>query len=189
MSLRIVAGVFGGRRLVAPRGEETRPTSERVREALFSILGPLDGLVVLDLYAGTGALGLEALSRGANTAIFVEHARPAQEVVRRNIESLGVKDRTILLSMSAERAAAKISGPVDLVLVDPPYAHLRAALKCLEHLARRAALAADATLVVEHRFSDRPDSALFSFESARLYGDSALSFGTVHSPLKESLDG
>src|SRR6187402_501505 len=91
--MRIVAGTFRGRRLAAPRGRDVRPTSDRVREALFSMLGPLDGLEVLDLFAGTGAMGLEALSCDAAFATFVEIDRQAHEVVRRNVDAIVSGDR------------------------------------------------------------------------------------------------
>src|SRR4051794_14982786 len=86
--MRVVGGRLGGRRLTAPRGERTRPTSDRVREALFSILGPLEGDAVLDLYAGSGALGIEALSRGAGAATFVDSAPAAVRAIRHNLEAL-----------------------------------------------------------------------------------------------------
>ena len=89
--VRVVAGRHGGRRLVAPPGDATRPTSDRVREALFSVLGPLDGARVLDLYAGSGALGIEALSRGAASAVFVERAARAVSAIRTNLEALGIE--------------------------------------------------------------------------------------------------
>ena len=120
--MRITGGRFGGRRIVAPRGRSTRPTSDRVREALFQILGSLDGARVLDLYAGSGALGLEALSRGAAEATVVDSAGPAVAAVRRNLEALGVAAEVRRSDARAflrnARAAARF---YDLVLVDPPY--------------------------------------------------------------------
>src|SRR5262245_29771258 len=92
--VRIIAGELGGRVLKAPAGRATRPTSERVREALFSILGDVEDLAVLDLFAGSGALGLEALSRGAARAVFVEEARAALGALKKNVESLGVAERS-----------------------------------------------------------------------------------------------
>ena len=93
--MRVVAGEFGGRRLAAPRGARTRPTADRVREALFSMLGDLSGLRVLDLYAGSGALGIEALSRGAGSAVFVESDARAAAVLERNLASLGLEQRVL----------------------------------------------------------------------------------------------
>ncbi|MCW2928556.1 MAG: methyltransferase [Thermoleophilia bacterium] len=124
--MRIVAGTYKGRRLAAPRGRDVRPTADRVREALFSILGDLHGLEVLDLFAGTGAMGLEALSRGAARATFVEIDRQAHEIVRRNVDATltdgtaaaevikGEATRTVRSLALAERR-------FDLVFFDPPY--------------------------------------------------------------------
>ena len=120
---RIVAGVAGGRRLaVPPRG--TRPTTDRVREALFNVLAvrcDFDGLRVLDLYAGSGALGLEALSRGAASVTFIDSDRRAAEVIGRNIEVVGLPGATVRRAAVATVLAACAPEPMDLVLADPPY--------------------------------------------------------------------
>jgi 16S rRNA (guanine966-N2)-methyltransferase len=123
MALRVVGGEYGGRRLSAPRREGTRPTLDRVREALFSILGPLDGLRVLDLYAGSGALGIEALSRGARAATFVDSDPAAVRVVRANLELVGARDARVFRAdaLSFLRGAARHGESWDLVLADPPY--------------------------------------------------------------------
>ena len=122
--MRIIAGQFRGRPLVTPAGQATRPTADRVREALFSMLasriGSFEGLRVADLYAGSGALGLEALSRGASHATFVENVRPAQDAIKANVARLGVSDRVQVLSGSA--LALPRSEPFDLIFADPPYA-------------------------------------------------------------------
>jgi len=113
--MRIVAGRYGGRTLKAPRGREVRPTADRVREALFSILGPLDGLAALDLFAGTGALGIEALSRGAASCVFVDvDTRP----VLANLEALGIDAE---VRRGRALGALKSDDQYDLVLLDPPY--------------------------------------------------------------------
>lgn len=121
---RIVAGTVGGRTLVVPKAG-TRPTSERVREALFSRLEHLDvvdGAHVLDLYAGSGALGIEAASRGAQHVTLVDAARDAVDVCRRNVATLGLADRVQVVADKAEKFAQRTPGaPWDLVLVDPPY--------------------------------------------------------------------
>lgn len=120
--MRIVAGQWRGRRLVAPPGRTTRPTSDRVREAVFSILGPLDGERVLDLYAGSGALALEALSRGAAEATLVERDRAALTALRANVEALGAEAHVIAGDVAAFlRSAAEADGHYDLVFLDPPY--------------------------------------------------------------------
>ena len=123
--MRVVAGRFGGRRLSVPAGREVRPTSDRVREALFSTLGPLDGARVLDLFAGSGALAIEALSRGADRALLVEQAARAARVIEANLASLGLgEDRAQLVRAPAEsalRTARERGDAYDLVFLDPPY--------------------------------------------------------------------
>jgi 16S rRNA (guanine966-N2)-methyltransferase len=118
--VRIVAGSFKGRRLHAPPGHSTRPTADRVREALFSILGPLDGERVLDLFAGSGALGIEALSRGAAAAVFVDNDVRAIEAIARNLDAVGVPAPVHRRSALGYLRNAS-DGPFDLVFLDPPY--------------------------------------------------------------------
>ena len=122
---RIIAGTAGGRRLQAPAGRDTRPTSDRVREALFSRLeheGLLDATRVLDLYAGSGALGLEALSRGARSAVWVEQGQAAARTIRRNLAATGLGSGEVLADR-VERVLGRtpVGEPFDLVLADPPY--------------------------------------------------------------------
>jgi len=119
--MRVIAGELGGRRLRSPRGEATRPTGERVREALFSMLGELAGLTVLDLFAGSGALGIEALSRGAAAATFVERSPRALVALRANLADLGLRERARVVEGDA-LAALRAPGNYDLVFLDPPYA-------------------------------------------------------------------
>ncbi len=147
---RVIAGTWGGRRLRTPPGDGTRPTSDRVRESLFSsldsLLGGLDGLRVLDLYAGSGALGLEAASRGATHVDLVEQDRRAAQVVRTNVRDLGAEAE--VHQTSVERFVGDAAGPYDLVLLDPPYpvptADVAAVLVTLH-----PALDPDAVVVVE----------------------------------------
>jgi 16S rRNA (guanine966-N2)-methyltransferase len=120
--VRVVAGALGGRRLLAPPGAATRPTSDRVREALFSLLGPIDGVRVLDLFAGSGALGIEALSRGAAQATFVDRAPAAIRTLRRNLAALELD--AVVRRQEARaflRAAREAGHEYDLVFLDPPY--------------------------------------------------------------------
>jgi 16S rRNA (guanine(966)-N(2))-methyltransferase RsmD len=113
--MRVVAGRYGGRTLRAPRGAGVRPTADRVREALFSILGPLEGQAVLDLFAGTGALGIEALSRGASSCVFVDvQTRPVQA----NLDALGIDAQ---VRRGRALSALRPGDQYDLVLLDPPY--------------------------------------------------------------------
>src|SRR5699024_5144382 len=123
---RIIAGQFGGRALAAPRGADTRPTTDRVREAIFSrveSLLDLAGARVLDLYAGSGALGLEAVSRGAGFVVLVERDRRTAQVLAANVASLGVRERARVVSERVDRVLERgpEDGPFDLVLLDPPY--------------------------------------------------------------------
>jgi 16S rRNA (guanine966-N2)-methyltransferase len=124
VSLRIVAGQWRGRKLVVPDGEGTRPTADRTRETLFSMLvsrlGSFEGLAVADLFAGSGALGLEALSRGAASCVFVEQAPPAVRALRQNIAALDVQVRCDVRASSV-MALGPAKAPLDLVLLDPPY--------------------------------------------------------------------
>ena len=130
--MRIIAGEHRGARIFAPKGRDTRPTSDRVREAAFNLIGPVDGATVLDLYAGSGAMGLEALSRGAERTVFVESDRDACNAIRRNLEKLRLQGaeivcRDVLRFLASERRR------FDLILVDPPY-------DVVESLAMRLAL-------------------------------------------------
>ena len=121
--MRIVAGSRKGHRIAAPKGVVTRPTGDRVREAAFSLIGPIEGAAVLDLFAGSGAMGLEALSRGASRCVFVERDRAACRVIQANLEKLRLTDAIVVnqdarAALSDERARAR---RYDLVLADPPY--------------------------------------------------------------------
>lgn len=117
--MRIIAGSKKGHSIHAPRGFDTRPTSDRVRENVFNILGPLDGAVVLDLYAGSGAMGLEALSRGAAQAVFVDDDREAVATIERNLDKLRL--RGAVLCRDAVSVLVSETRKYDLVLIDPPY--------------------------------------------------------------------
>ena len=175
---RIVAGTAGGRRLkVPPKG--TRPTSERVREALFNALetaGELDGAHVLDLYAGSGALGLEALSRGAADALFVESDRRAVDVLRGNVAAVGLGG-TVRAGQVEAVVAALAPRPYDLVLADPPYAVDSAALgKVLAALAAGGWLGSPSLVVIERAARDGEPDWPPGFEPTRVkkYGDTAV---------------
>jgi len=121
--LRVIAGRLRGRPLLAPRGLTTRPTADRAREAIFQILGDLSGLKVLDCYAGTGAMGIEAISRGAVHAVFVESHGGAARTLASNLERLGIENEATLIEAPLERARRRLvaHAPFDLVLSDPPW--------------------------------------------------------------------
>ena len=134
--MRVIAGRFGGRRLSAPRGARTRPTADRVREALFSVLGDLEGARVLDLFAGSGALGIEALSRGAAQATFVDTAPVALRALRDNLTALEIGPEAAEVRRADARgflrSARKTGREYDLVFLDPPYRHAAALARELD---------------------------------------------------------
>lgn len=171
--MRVIAGRHGGRRLAAPTGRGTRPTGDRVREALFSILGPLDGARVLDLFAGSGALGIEALSRGAQSAEFVDSAMAAARTIRANLETLGIRaDVRRREAVPFLRDAARDGRQYDLVLLDPPYREADAIGAALAEVLP-AVLAPGARVASE---SDRrePIPLPFPLETERRYGDTLI---------------
>jgi 16S rRNA (guanine966-N2)-methyltransferase len=177
--MRVVAGRLGGRRLYSPKGRATRPTSDRVKEALFSMLGELDGAIALDLFAGTGALGIEALSRGAERTVFVERDKAAIAAIRANLASLGLDGSQAEVRVGdargALRAAREAGETYDLVFVDPPYDHAREWAGELVELLP-AVLAPGARVVVE---SDRraPAELPFAVAQSKRYGDTTI---TIH---------
>lgn len=182
--MRVVAGKFGGRRLRAPSGKGTRPTVERVREALFSILGSsVVGARVLDCYAGSGSLGIEAISRGAAYAVFVDKGRPAVATIQENLRALGIcnPEAARIIPRDVEGAIPMLRdlAPFDLVLVDPPFAAVRdqTALTALGAVVRAGVLAQQALVVVEVP-SDQPDATVdgLALGDARSYGDTRLLF-------------
>jgi 16S rRNA (guanine966-N2)-methyltransferase len=173
--VRVIAGRLGGRRLAAPRGLATRPTSDRVREALFSVLGDVAVPRVLDVYAGTGALGIEALSRGADRAAFVESARSALAALRENLAALALGDRARVFTLPALRAAPSLAaeGPFDLVFLDPPYAAIAEVPAVIAAIF--TALAPSARVVVEHASRDAPPPlGGLDREATRVWGDTAV---------------
>ena len=175
--MRIIAGAWRGRKLVAPKGDATRPTADRMRETLFSMLtsrlGSFDGLQVADLFAGSGALGLEALSRGAATCLFVEQDRAAVEAIRANITALGARDSARLETGSATQLRAA-TAPFDLILVDPPY-HSGAGEVALDRLLRLGWIGAQTWISLETAFNEDPAIKGLVVETERRVGKSKLS--------------
>ncbi|HTU83931.1 MAG TPA: 16S rRNA (guanine(966)-N(2))-methyltransferase RsmD [Solirubrobacteraceae bacterium] len=177
--MRVVAGRFGGRSLVAPRGRATRPTSDRVREALFSILGDFVARArVLDLFAGSGALGIEALSRGASEAVLVDSSATAVAAIRRNLATVGAEAEVRRQDALAYlRGAPRDARQYDLVFLDPPYRHASALGRELS-VALAALLAPEARVVAE---SDRRAPLELDLEllDERRYGDTLI---RIHGP-------
>jgi 16S rRNA (guanine966-N2)-methyltransferase len=171
--MRVVAGRHKGRKLRAPAGAGTRPTADRVREALFSILGPVDGLSVLDLYAGSGALGIEALSRGAGSATFVEAARPALAAIRANLAAAG-EDAEVAASDAIAwlRVAADGERAFDLVFCDPPYDAAASIAQPLVELLPR--VAAPQALIVTESSKRNPLVLDLPLADERTYGDTRI---------------
>lgn len=179
--MRIISGAFRGRKLAAIRGMAIRPTADRVREALFNILGsrPVEA-VVLDLFAGTGALGLEALSRGAREAVFVDQAPAALQAIRKNIQlcrmeaAARVVQWNILNNLNCLRGEA---GRFDLVFIDPPY-HRGLIPPALAHIVALDLAAPEALIVAEHDPAETiaPPSPAWEKVDERRYGQTQLSF-------------
>jgi 16S rRNA (guanine966-N2)-methyltransferase len=168
--VRVIAGSRKGHQLAAPRGLDTRPTSDRVRENIFNLVGPVEGARVLDLYAGSGALGIEALSRGATSAVFVERDPDAVRTIERNLDKLRLTGARVVHG-DALRAIAQeaIAGAkYDLVLVDPPYGMLT---EIQPRLARHlpSLVAADGVLVMETDSRTEPELPL-AVRTSRKYG-------------------
>jgi 16S rRNA (guanine966-N2)-methyltransferase len=166
--VRIIAGERRGATIFAPRGRDTRPTSDRVRENTFNLVGPVDGATVLDLFAGSGALGLEALSRGAASAVFVETDRDALRTIERNLDKLRltgarVVPHDVAIVLAQETAAGR---KYDLVLVDPPY-EMTDHATLARYLPR--VLSDDGVLVFESDAGVEPQLPL-AVRKARVYG-------------------
>jgi 16S rRNA (guanine(966)-N(2))-methyltransferase RsmD len=182
--MRITGGIHRSRPLRAPRGSTTRPTSDRVREALFGILasaGAIEGANVLDLYAGTGALGIEALSRGAARATFVESSRFALDALNANIAALGLAASTRIIDGEVERSVRRIAlrAPFDVVLADPPWAFVESgeAPRAVLGLLAAGLFSPDAWVVLEHSSRTPPPRAgALSCVQTRAYGDTTLTF-------------
>lgn len=172
--MRIIAGKWRGRPLVAPKGDSTRPTADRVREALFSMLasriGSFEDLAVADLFAGSGALGLEALSRGAKSCIFVEQDKPALDALRTNITKLGgAKEIGADVRAQSVLALGHAAHPLDLIVMDPPYGSGAGAV-ALDKLARLGWIG-DATWVsIETAKPELVEVAGFVEDASRVHG-------------------
>ncbi|WP_018132900.1 16S rRNA (guanine(966)-N(2))-methyltransferase RsmD [Effusibacillus pohliae] len=179
--MRVIAGELKGKRLAAVPGQTTRPTTDKVKESMFNIIGPyFAGGAVLDLFAGTGALGIEALSRGMDRAVFVDHDAKAIQVVRKNVELCGVTDRAQIYRNDARRAIAALAKRgqrFDLVFMDPPY-QMDVIPQLARSLLEQHLLQDSAVIVAEHgkdrQLPDRIESlGRWKFVT---YGDIAVSF-------------
>jgi 16S rRNA (guanine966-N2)-methyltransferase len=178
--MRVIGGELKGRRLLVPRGGKIRPTSDRVREAIFDILGPAWNFQrVLDLFAGTGSLGIEALSRGTPEAVFVEQGKGIITILRGNVKALGLKSRTWVLPLTVKRGIAVLGEKeevFDLIFMDPPY-NKGLVGKTLEEISGRAIVVSRGFVVAEHSPREEiiPPPGLVLSQQRR-YGDTAVSF-------------
>lgn len=174
--MRIIAGIHKGRRLDAPDWPGLRPTSDRLRETLFNVLAPrIEGARFLDAYAGTGAVGIEALSRGAAHVTFLEQDRRAQTLIQANLDRCGVADRYAIIRAGFKGATEGLEGPFDVVFLDPPYSQteLAAALDAAGPM-----VTAGAVLIIEHAKRDAAPAQAAGLTRIRelVQGDSVLSF-------------
>jgi 16S rRNA (guanine(966)-N(2))-methyltransferase RsmD len=184
--MRIIGGEAGGRRIRAPRGQATRPTADRVKEAIFNILGaPPPDTHALDLYAGAGSLGLEALSRGAASCVFVDRAPEAARCVKANLAALGWEDRGRVVVADAVAALARLTPCFEWVFVDPPYASGEAPRALGALGGERERLLGDrAVVVVEHDRRHAPEDryGALARRDRRRYGDTEVSFYARSAP-------
>jgi len=167
--VRIIAGSRKGHRIDAPKGDHTRPTSDFVREAAFNLIGPVDGATVIDLYAGSGAMGIEALSRGASSCVFVESDREACRTINANLDKLRLEARVLCQDVARALAGERVA--YDLVLMDPPYDDSPQA-----HLAPQLArlVAPDGLLVYETAATKEPEIEGLAVRTSRKYGSKRL---------------
>jgi 16S rRNA (guanine(966)-N(2))-methyltransferase RsmD len=181
--MRIISGASKGRKLATPKSQSIRPTSDRVKESIFNILGQeVEGKLVLDLFAGTGNLGIEALSRGAKKAIFVEKGRQALRLIQRNIAQIGLEGRVEIIPRDANRAIGILKGKgevFDLILMDPPY-EKGLIKRTLTKLSSHPIYHTDSILVIEHdRREPTPDILEgWNLIRERRLGDTVISFLT-----------
>jgi 16S rRNA (guanine966-N2)-methyltransferase len=182
MNMRVIGGQFGSRRLKSPGKLAMRPTSDRLRETLFNVLGPaVEDSLFIDLYAGTGAIGIEAVSRGAREVISVEAHEAAARLIRENVNSLGIEARVEVIEADATRALGKIAQRkllADFIFLDPPYEEIDEHLRVLEFLDESHLVAPSGIVIVEHSVKAELPERFDRLELSRLLeqGDAALSF-------------
>jgi 16S rRNA (guanine966-N2)-methyltransferase len=175
--MRVTGGIGKGRRLTVPAGSRVRPTSDKVKQALFNILGEkVVGAVFLDLFAGAGGIGIEALSRGAGRAVFVDASRTSLNSIKQNIEQMDYGDQAEAVLAKAESFLKKASGPYNIVFLDPPYA--KDMLPLLHLIAGAGILLPDSIVIAEHfKKQPSPESAgILSLYREAQYGDTILAF-------------
>ena len=189
--MRVIAGQYRSRILKSLKGLALRPTSDKLRGTLFNVLGPeIAGARFLDIFAGTGAVGIEALSRGAIEAVFIENHAPAVALIRKNLESLGIASGATVLANDAVRGLAtlaplrKTRPALTHVFLDPPYANAEDYLRVLNHLAAAEFLAPNSIIIAEHRHTLELPAEIGPLRRARILkqGDAALTFYRCTTP-------
>ena len=185
MTLKIIAGKYKGRLLCTPKAKTTRPTQGMLREAVFNICQMhVEGARVLDLYAGSGAMGFEALSRGASHVTFIERDRGAALCIKKNIEVLSVADQATLIPLDAKAALKRLSGAFDLIYIDPPYDI--SPLPILEELLLRSLLSEGAILFLEERFTPQKTSKPLSLPQLTLVSQRRFGTALLHQYTRSS---
>jgi 16S rRNA (guanine(966)-N(2))-methyltransferase RsmD len=197
--MRIIAGTFRSRQLKSLKGLALRPTSDRLRESLFNVLAErIPGCRFLDVFAGTGAIGIEALSRGAVEAVFIENHPPAATLIQKNLDSLGIRGSTRILKLDALRGLQRLaaehsaaSPSFDIVFLDPPYAAADEYRRVLTFLGAAPFLAPGALVIAEHRRTFELPEALGHLERVRVLrqGDASLSFFRVRAKVNPDPPG
>jgi 16S rRNA (guanine966-N2)-methyltransferase len=183
--MRVIGGTYRSRRLIAPRGLATRPTSDRLRETLFNVLGPsVEDSLFVDLFAGTGAVGIEAISRGARETIFVESNAKAARLIRENLNTLEIRQGIELIEAPALRGLEKMASRrllADFIFLDPPYEKTADYLEVLGSLDASHLIAPRGIVIVEHYFKTELPEFLTRLECTRQLeqGDAILSFYTL----------
>ncbi|WP_026487216.1 16S rRNA (guanine(966)-N(2))-methyltransferase RsmD [Caldanaerobius polysaccharolyticus] len=176
--MRVISGTARGVKLYCPEGSDVRPTADRVKEAIFNIVQfNVSGAVVLDLFSGSGALGIESLSRGAEKAVFVDKSKVSVRFIKRNLLSTKLMDRAMVFCMPVEKALKNLKGPFDLIFMDPPYSK-GLIIPTLWEISRRGVLKDEGIVVVEHEAKDvLPDEIenLVRYKQ-REYGRTSVSF-------------
>ncbi len=186
--MRIISGTYRGHFLKTLKGRKLRPTSDHLRETLFDVLGPLvEGATFLDAYAGSGAVGIEALSRGAREVVFLEHHRPAVELIRENLAGLGIQEGFRVLPLSVLSGIEKLAeegARFDFAFLDPPYEEIREYHHALRELARSGLLDQRSIAIAEHSRFCQLEDRYGNLARTRLLhrGDSQLSFYRLSGP-------
>jgi 16S rRNA (guanine(966)-N(2))-methyltransferase RsmD len=179
--MKIISGDLKGRRLINPEGTMVRPTGSRVKEALFSIIGDMiDGATFVDIFCGTGNIGIEAISRGAGRSIFIERNPKVAEILRRNIKTLGLMDRSQIVTLDALKAIkvlAKQEQVADIVFLDPPYAYNRVS-EIIFAVSANDLVGTGGMLIWQHSTKTNPEAAYGGLrrDTTRVYGDTAITF-------------